>query len=60
LYWACFKVKSELIDLLNREKRMKLTNNARSAGILMFLGLVCASISVALVLTVQMVFELFL
>jgi len=46
--------------LLNREKRMKLTNTARSAGILMFLGLVCASISVALVLTVQMVFELFL
>jgi hypothetical protein len=57
---ACFKIKSELNDLFNREKRMKFANTARSAGILMFLGLICASICVALVVTVQMVLELFL
>jgi hypothetical protein len=39
---------------------MKFANTARSAGILMFLGLICASICVALVVTVQMVLELFL
>lgn len=57
---ACFKIKSERIDLLNRDQRMKFANTAMSTGILMFLGLICASVCVALVLTVQMVLELFL
>ena len=46
--------------MLTHEKRKRFAHNARSAGILVFLGTVCASIITALVLTVQMVFELFL
>ncbi|NYT11848.1 MAG: hypothetical protein GKC03_04760 [Methanomassiliicoccales archaeon] len=45
---------------MNRDQRMKFANTAMSTGILMFLGLICASVCVALVLTVQMVLELFL
>ena len=49
-----------MMDVPNSNGTAGLANTARRAGMLTFLGLVCASVAVALIMSVQMFLDLFL